>query len=123
MTQSERIIHIAGVQALEDGWLPFAVGDLVAGEALPLPLGDDGGTRIVERGGLWRHAGGELPYARPSSSELMYLLRGRVRVESEGGDAVEAEGGDLLIVPRGFVGSWNTIEPVLKISFSFSDGN
>lgn len=116
----QQVIRIPSVQGVEEGWAPFRVGELTAGETLPLPFGDDVRQLVFGPTAVWRHSGGELPYARPDSSEFMLLLTGRVRIEGEGYDAVEAEAGDAIIVPQGFVGAWITLEPVCKVSSSFA---
>jgi hypothetical protein len=120
LEQSSQIIHIPAVQTLEEGWAPFRVGGLDAGEALSLPFGAEKSRIVFGPASVWRHAGGELPYFRPASSEFMMLLGGRVRIEGEGFDAVEAKAGDAVIVPQGFVGTWTTLEPVYKVSSSFA---
>lgn len=57
--------------------------------------------------GAWRVAYDE--------SELCVLIAGRVRLIEDGGAAVEFGPGEAFVVPRGFRGIWETLEPVRKI--------
>lgn len=118
MTADPKILHsLSGAQSTAE-WAPFMVGTLAAGESLPVAPGANEGGLLLERVSIWRHAGGELPYARPVSRELFYLIEGRVRIEWEPGSQLEAQAGDLVIVPVGFAGIWRTLEPIVKISIS-----
>lgn len=115
------IIHLPSEERREDDWSPFVVGDLVAGEYIALPVTREGEEpRRLGKASMWRHAGGVLPYERPASDEFMYVISGKVRI-SAGDHAVEASAGDVLIVPQGFVGTWETIDPVVKVSATLLD--
>ena len=57
--------------------------------------------------GSWRVAYDEI--------ELCVLLEGRVRLSEDGGTAREFGPGEAFVIPRGFVGVWETIEPCRKI--------
>ena len=57
--------------------------------------------------GAWRVAYDE--------DELCVILAGRVRLVSDAGDAKEYGAGESFVVPRGFSGVWETLEPVRKI--------
>lgn len=94
------------------------VAELAAGESLPFALAANEGELVLEKVSMWRHAGGELPYARPVSTELFYLIEGHVHIDWECGSRLEARAGDVVIVPVGFTGTWRTLEPVVKISIS-----
>lgn len=72
----------------------------------------------LARASLWRHEGGELAYARPDSSELIYLVEGEVEIRDNNDRSVVASAGDFVLVPQGFVGFWVTRKPIAKISFS-----
>ncbi len=113
-----QILHVPSVARTESGWTPLTVGELVAGEFRPLPFSAPEDESIVEKVSVWRHAGGELPYARPVSAELFYLIEGRVRIEWEHDSQLEAQSGDVVVVPIGFSGTWHTLEPIVKISIS-----
>lgn len=57
--------------------------------------------------GAWRVAYDE--------DELCVILAGRVRLVSDDGEAREYGPGESFVVPRGFAGVWETLEPVRKI--------
>lgn len=118
MAENPKIRHIPAAAQRASEWAPLMVGALTAGESLPLTMGAEDGKLVLEKAALWRHSGGELPYARPVSTELFYLIEGRVRIEAERDLPLEAEAGDVVIVPVGFMGTWHTLEPVVKISIS-----
>lgn len=47
--------------------------------------------------------------------ELCVLVAGRVRLTEDGGAPRDFGPGDAFVVPRGFRGVWETLEPVRKI--------
>ncbi len=58
--------------------------------------------------GAWRiefHAGRE---------EFFRIIEGRIRITSEAGDAREFGPGDACVIPPGFRGSFEVLEPVRK---------
>lgn len=114
------VIRIPAAGRDDQGWIPFRVGSGAAGElrAISLSVGDL--PHQLEAVALWRHPGGRLDYARPTSSELLYLIEGRVCIEGEQCETVEVEAGDVVIVPQGFEGTWITLEPVTKLSVTLS---
>lgn len=57
--------------------------------------------------GAWRVAYDEI--------ELCVILEGRARLTEDGGAARDFGPGDAFVIPRGFVGVWETLEPVRKI--------
>jgi uncharacterized cupin superfamily protein len=91
------------------------VGTLTVGESsylLPPAAGDAAPTAS-----LWRHeATAPLPYRRAASSEFLYVLEGKARVADSAGNHWDLSAGDMLHVPQGFEGTWETIEDVLKFS-------
>jgi uncharacterized cupin superfamily protein len=42
------------------------------------------------------------------------LIEGRVRIESAGGERHELKAGDAFVVPAGFEGTWEVVEPCKK---------
>jgi uncharacterized cupin superfamily protein len=42
------------------------------------------------------------------------LTEGRVRIESSAGDRYEFRVGDAFVVPAGFEGTWEVVEPCKK---------
>jgi uncharacterized cupin superfamily protein len=57
--------------------------------------------------GAWRVAYDE--------DELCVILAGRVRLTRDGGEPHEYGPGEAFVIPRGFAGVWETLEPVRKI--------
>ena len=57
--------------------------------------------------GAWRVAYDE--------DELCVILAGRVRLTEDGGAPRDFGPGDAFVLPRGFRGVWETLEPVRKI--------
>ncbi|WP_337882024.1 cupin domain-containing protein [Chromobacterium haemolyticum] len=51
---------------------------------------------------------------RYSEHEFCTLLQGRVRVSDEAGHSVELAQGDHFVIPAGFVGTWQVLEPACK---------
>ncbi len=50
-----------------------------------------------------------------SEDELCVLLEGRARITDEAGASVEFGPGDAFVIPRGFTGTWETVEPLTKL--------
>jgi uncharacterized cupin superfamily protein len=42
-------------------------------------------------------------------------VAGRARLTEAGGEAQDFGPGDAFVIPRGFEGTWETVEPVRKI--------
>lgn len=59
--------------------------------------------------GAWRIAVAE------GQHEFCTLLAGRVRLTDEEGRSVEFGPGESFVLPGGFVGTWDTLEPLRKI--------
>lgn len=49
-----------------------------------------------------------------TENEFCLLLSGRVRVQSEGGESWAFGPGDAFVMPAGFIGSWEVLEPARK---------
>jgi uncharacterized cupin superfamily protein len=63
--------------------------------------------------GVWSSSAGKWR-VRYTEHEFCVLLEGRVRLESAAGERHELRAGDAFVVPAGFVGSWEVIEPCKK---------
>ena len=63
--------------------------------------------------GLWTSTSGKWRI-RYTEHELCVLFEGRVRIESVGGDRHEFKAGDAFVVPAGFEGVWEVVEPCKK---------
>jgi hypothetical protein len=56
---------------------------------------------------------------RYSEHEFCHILAGRIRIREDGGDNVEVAAGDSFVVPAGFAGVWEVLEPARKIYVIF----
>jgi len=63
--------------------------------------------------GTWTHAGGTLA-AEFAYDEVCILLSGHVRLTDHSGYTAEFKAGETFVIPKGFKGTWETIEPVRK---------
>jgi hypothetical protein len=63
--------------------------------------------------GVWSSTSGKWRI-RYTEHELCVLFEGRVRIESSGGDRHEFRAGDAFVVPAGFEGTWEVVEPCKK---------
>jgi uncharacterized cupin superfamily protein len=54
-----------------------------------------------------------------SEYEFCYVLRGRVRIEATSGKRWEFGAGDAFVVPSGFSGVWEVLEPMAKLYVIF----
>jgi hypothetical protein len=46
--------------------------------------------------------------------EFVVLLAGKVKLTPKGGRAKTYKAGDAFVIPKGFVGTWETVEPIRK---------
>lgn len=58
--------------------------------------------------GAWRIAMG------PTEDELFFVTEGRCRLTADDGHAVECQAGQSLVIPAGFSGVFEVIEPLTK---------
>ena len=64
--------------------------------------------------GIWASGVGAFKISY-SEEELCVLLEGRVRLTDSSGQAREFGPGGAFVIPAGFVGVWENLEPVKKI--------
>ena len=65
--------------------------------------------------GHWQGACGRLK-VRYTEQEFCVLLSGKIRLEQDGtGDSVTFSAGDAFVIPAGFTGVWETLDPCLKL--------
>lgn len=64
--------------------------------------------------GIWECEPGVFTARRDSYSELCYLISGRVTISNTDGDRRELGPGDVLVMPSGWVGTWEVHEVVRK---------
>lgn len=65
-------------------------------------------------GGLWEGEPGSVSFDAWPYTEFCVMIAGRVRITDAAGESREFVGGEAFIVPRGFQGSWTTVEPSRK---------
>jgi uncharacterized cupin superfamily protein len=63
--------------------------------------------------GLWTSTSGKWRI-RYTEHEFCVLIEGRVRIESLSGEKHDLRAGDAFVVPAGFEGVWEVVEPCKK---------
>jgi uncharacterized cupin superfamily protein len=63
--------------------------------------------------GLWHSEAGTWRI-RYTEDEYCRILEGLSIITAEDGQAVSVRPGDEFVIPRGFVGTWEVVEPTLK---------
>lgn len=64
-------------------------------------------------GGIWRSSAGRWR-VRYTENELCVLTEGRVRITDDAGQAWAYGPGDCFVIPAGFQGTWEVLEPARK---------
>ncbi|MDQ7250725.1 cupin domain-containing protein [Dongia sedimenti] len=64
--------------------------------------------------GIWESSPGKWP-VRYSESEFCAILEGKCVLTDEAGRAETFGKGDSFVIPSGFAGTWETVEPVKKL--------
>lgn len=64
--------------------------------------------------GIWESTRGRWRVAY-SEHEFCHITRGRVRIEATKGKRWEFGPGDSFVVPAGFAGVWEVLEPMAKL--------
>ncbi len=65
--------------------------------------------------GIWACEPGAWRIECPAGQdEFCHLLEGRMRLSDGSGDAREFQAGDSFVLPGGFEGIWETLEPLRK---------
>ncbi|HKU15448.1 MAG TPA: cupin domain-containing protein [Steroidobacteraceae bacterium] len=64
--------------------------------------------------GVWESTPGRWR-VRYTENEFCHLTRGRIRIADEGGRQWSFAAGDSFVVPAGFAGTWEVIEPAAKL--------
>lgn len=68
--------------------------------------------------GIWESTPGRWR-VRYTENEFCHITRGSVRIENEDGYSRTFRTGDSFVVPAGFVGVWQVIEPLSKLYVIF----
>lgn len=105
-------VHSIRIGADSD-WIPKMYGDVHIGDNVFLTADSEDGVYAS----AWRHEAAEpLPYVRGDSGERFYILEGSAVITSHGGEAVTVSAGDMVFVPRGFTGTWQTLDRITKFA-------
>lgn len=64
--------------------------------------------------GVWESTPGKWRVSY-TENEFVALLAGRVVLTADGGPAETFAAGDAFVIPAGFAGTWETVEPVRKL--------
>lgn len=79
------------------------------------------GVRLQERSteqpeaGVWKSVEGGWPVVDRPDTEVAFILDGRARITNEDGTTIEVSKGDLLVLPPGWTGRWDVLEPLRKV--------
>lgn len=79
------------------------------------------GVRVQERSperpeaGVWTSGEGGWPVVDRPDTEVALILDGRARITNDDGTSIEVSKGDLLVLPVGWTGRWDVLEPVRKV--------
>ena len=65
--------------------------------------------------GVWACTPGGWAITERPDTETVHLLAGRARLTDADGRSVEIGPGDVLVLPRGWSGRWDVLEPVRKL--------
>lgn len=101
----------ADAAAPEEYFLPAE--RLIAGnpkQTLWMEYTDDSGQFFV---GVWESGIGKWS-VRYTEEEYFQILEGRCVITADDGEAVEVCSGESMVIPRGFTGTWEVIEPTRK---------
>src|ERR1041384_5906071 len=72
----------------------------------------DSGGRFFA--GVWESTPGRWR-VRYTENEFCHITRGRIRLADASGQQWSFEAGDSFVIPAGFNGTWETIEPTAKL--------
>jgi uncharacterized cupin superfamily protein len=65
--------------------------------------------------GVWSCTEGGWSITDRPDTEVIVLVLGRARISNADGTAVELVAGDVVVLPRGWSGRWDILEPVRKV--------
>lgn len=65
--------------------------------------------------GFWSSAAGKWHVNYDGEEEFCHILEGEIELTSDAGDVQRFKAGDRFVVPAGFTGTWETIEPCKKL--------
>jgi uncharacterized protein len=64
--------------------------------------------------GVWESSKGSWK-VRYTENEFCHITKGRVRIRDEDGRSWNFSAGSSFVIPSGFVGSWDVLEPTAKV--------
>ncbi len=65
--------------------------------------------------GIWTCTAGSFPVSERATTEAFHLLEGIAFLTNSDGSARRCVAGDTVVLPRGWSGQWDVIEPVKKV--------
>lgn len=71
--------------------------------------------------GIWRSEVGKWRISY-TEEEYCQILQGTSIIADTAGNAMTVSAGDSVVVPRGFVGTWEVVEPTQKIYVIYEPG-
>jgi uncharacterized cupin superfamily protein len=111
-------VHAAAEEALE-----LDPARLAPGSAMPAQFVRNAFTDATGRffGGIWRSSEGAWRVSY-TENELCVLTQGRVRVSDDAGRSWTFVPGDCFVMPAGFSGLWEVLEPAQKFYAIYEPG-
>jgi uncharacterized cupin superfamily protein len=98
-------------QPLTD-WGPRVGADVGTPQTSGLVLFSDAATGVDV--GIWACTEGGWAITDRADTETVHLLAGRARLTNVDGSALELVAGDVAVLPKGWSGRWDILEPVRK---------
>jgi uncharacterized cupin superfamily protein len=106
-----RLVRIgANPPAAEDG----EPSDVLAGEPRTRTLNYFTDRTDCFFAGIWESTPGKWR-VRYTENEVVVLLSGKAVLTQDGGQSQAFSAGEAFVIPAGFTGTWETVEPVRKI--------
>ncbi|WP_338889247.1 cupin domain-containing protein [Rhodococcus sovatensis] len=97
----------------ESTWIPRTINGKHLGDNVFLTTVAEDGVKST----AWRHEpDAPLPYELPNAGEHFYILDGEAVITPADGDAITVSAGDMVFVPKGFIGVWETTRALTKFS-------
>lgn len=98
----------------DDARTPVDAERLVAGQPLQAVANACSSADDAFHCGIWEGDAGAWR-VRYTEHELCHMLAGRVRITGEDGAAREYAAGESFVIPAGFSGVWEVLEPARKL--------
>ncbi|HEX9208243.1 MAG TPA: cupin domain-containing protein [Steroidobacteraceae bacterium] len=109
-----QVVTIDEASAREEP-LSLDAARLAPGSPMPAQFVRNGFTDATGRffGGIWRSSPGAWRVSY-TENELCVLTEGRVRITDDAGNSTTYGPGDCFVMPAGFQGLWEVLEPARK---------